>query len=132
MMKKFISVLLSIFFFGNVFITTVQAEIKIYEGVGEFLLTNENLDYAKNKAKLKGIRCISEEIFIKIQSSSELKDISQVHDEIIAMSESLINITEVKYQLGLTKDDKQVIKAFVTAEVDTEEVEKIIKKFKEE
>lgn len=131
MMKKLGKFLALVFFFCNILISTVQAEIKTYTGIGEFLLTSENLDYAKNKAKLDGMRAISEEICLKIQSSSEVKNFSLVHDEIIAMSESLLNITEVKYKFE-GNANSQILKAFVTAEVDTEEVEKIIKKFEED
>ena len=131
-MRKIFTVLIAIFFIVNIAASNVQAEIKTYEGVGEFLITNEKLDYAKQKAKLDGARHIVEEIFLKIKSSSGAKNSSLVHDEIIAISEGLIKITNVKYKLESTENDGVIIKAFVTAEVDTVEFEKIIKKFEEE
>ena len=131
-MKKFLylAVLLT-FFTGNIFASKVNAEIQIYEDVGEFVLADETLDYAKNQAKLNGARNIIEQIFVKIQSSTEVKNSELIRDEIITESKSLLHIIDVKYKVE-QEGEEILIKAFVTAEVDSEEIKNIIKKFQEE
>ena len=131
-MKKFLylAVLLT-FFAGNIFASKVNAEIQIYEDVGEFVLADETLDYAKNQAKLNGARNIIEQIFVKIQSSTEVKNSELIRDEIITESKSLLHIIDVKYKVE-QEGEEILIKAFVTAEVDSEEIKNIIKKFQEE
>ena len=131
-MKKFLylAVLLT-FFAGNIFASSVHAEIQIYEDVGEFVLADETLDYAKNQAKLNGARNIIEQIFVKIQSSTEVKNSELIRDEIITESKSLLHIIDVKYKVE-QEGEEILIKAFVTAEVDSEEIKNIIKKFQEE
>lgn len=131
-MKKFLylAVLLT-FFAGNIFAPKVNAEIQIYEDVGEFVLADETLDYAKNQAKLNGARNIIEQIFVKIQSATEVKNSELIRDEIITESKSFLHIIDVKYKVE-QEGEEFLIKAFVTAEVDSEEIKNIIKKFQEE
>ena len=124
MKKVFSLVLLAMIFF----VSNVSAEIKIYEDVGEFLLADKSLDFAKNQAKLNGIRNIAEQIFVKIEGETEVKNSELIRDEVISKSESLMKILDVKYKIE-SVDEEILIKAFVTAEIDTEEIEQIIKKF---
>lgn len=110
--------------------SVVHAEIKIYIGKGFFAVVDETLDVAKEKAKLDGARNISEQIAVYIESKTEVKNSQLTHDEIIAKSENFLHIVDVKYKLE-REGEEILVKAFVTAEVDSEEIEKFIKKFKE-
>jgi|GEM_PF-1915774 len=108
--------------------SVANAKAKIYDGVGYFPLVEETLDYAKNKAKLDGARNIAEQIFVDIESEVETKKSVLQRDEIIKKTEGLLKILEVKYKILADEDDENnfIVQATVTAEVDADEVEKII------
>ena len=116
---------------GNIFVSTVYAEIKTYEGVGEFEITGESLEYAKNQAKLQAERAISEQIYFQVKSNSKVKNNVLAHDEIIVITESLMKIIEINYKL-LPNEKNPIICAVVKAEIDTEEIEKFISERKSE
>ena len=128
--KKF---LLKIFILSILFGTLqnsslASAESKIYEGVGYFAVTEESLDYAKNQAKLDGARNIAEQIFLDVQSQTDVKNSAVQHDEIITKTEGLLKILDVKYKILPDESDENnfVVQAKVTAEVDSDELEKIL------
>ena len=112
-------------FVGNIFVSTVCAEIKTYEGVGKFEISGESLEYAKNQAKLQAEREISEQIYVQVKSDSKVKNSVLEYDEIIVITESLMKIIEINYKL-LPSEKNSIICATVKAEIDTEEIEKII------
>ena len=89
------------------------------------------MDFAKEKAKLDGERNISEQIAVYVESFSEVKNSQLTHDEIILMSESLIKILEVKYKIEPAEENSFVVRAIVTAEIDTDEIEKFLKNSEE-
>ena len=126
-MKKLFNFIFVMIFFA---VSIAHAEIEVYEDVGEFVIKNETLDFAKNQAKLSAARNIAEQIFVKVKSSTEVKNSELIHDEIILESENFLHIVDVKYKLE-SEGGEILVKAFVTAEVDSEEIEKLIKKFKE-
>ena len=108
--------------------SVADAETKIYEDVGYFALAEESLDHAKEKAKLDGARNIAEQVFVKIQGDTKVKNSVLDRDEIITMTEGLMKILEVKYKILADDEDADsfIVQATVTAEVDTEELEKIL------
>ena len=126
--KKF---LLSLFLFFivspfNLFTSTANAKVEIYEGEGLFAVVDETLDYAKNQAKLDAERNIAEQIFFDVQSSTEVKNSELVRDEIISTTESLMKILDVKYKIE-PAEDSFIVHAVVTAEIDSDEIEKLLK-----
>ena len=82
----------------------------------------------KNKSKIDGERNIAEQVFVDVQSSTEVKNSQLIHDEIILMTESLIRVLDVKYKIEPMEDDVFIVHAIVTAEVDTDEINKLLKK----
>lgn len=113
---------------GNIFAANVQAEIKTYEGTGFFAVTDETLDIAKEKAKIDAERNIAEQVFVYVESKSEVKNSELTHDEIILMTESLMKVLDVKYKVEPAEDDSFVVRAIVTAEIDTDEIDKLLEK----
>ena len=107
-------------------VSVAHAEIRIYEGIGLFEVVNETLEYAKEQAKLNAERHIAEEVCAELQSDTEIENGKLTKDEIILMTEGMMKIVEVKYQLNSTEDGSFIVHATVTAEVDTEEVEKLL------
>ena len=128
MTKKFLSTVILLLIFSVVNFSVANAQTKIYDGVGYFPLVEETLDYAKNKAKLDGARNIAEQIFVDIKSTVETKKSILQRDEIIKKTEGLLKILEVKYKILADEEDENnfIVQATVTAEVDADEVEKMI------
>ena len=108
--------------------SAAHAEIKNYEGEGFFAFKDETLDYSKNKAKEDAVRNIAEKIFVEVQSNSEIKNSELIHDEIILKTESFMKIFDIKYHIEPGDENYFIVHAIVRAEVDTDEIEKILKK----
>lgn len=106
-------------------VSVAQAETKIYTGEGFFVVVDETLDYAKNKAKFDGARMIAGQIFVEIQSNSEVKNSKLIHDEIIVMTESVMKILDVKYKIESAENNSFIVRAIVTAKINTDDVDKI-------
>lgn len=107
------------------FMTVTCAEIQTYEGVGEYFVTDETVDFAKNQAELIAQRTILEEICVYVKSKSTMIDYELDNDEIITISAGILRVIDTKF--SITADDGEIIvKSFVTAQVDTDELEKLL------
>lgn len=106
--------------------SVAHAEARTYEGIGSFLVVNETLEFAKEQAKLNAERHIAEEVCADLQSDTESENGKLTKDEIILMTEGMMKIIDVKYQLDSKEDGDFIVRATVTAEVDTEELEKLL------
>ena len=128
-MKKILGRLLSVWIFVFVAMTlpTAYAAVETYEGHGEYFMSaDETLDYAKSQAKQEAERYISQQVGIKVKSISQASDSTLDYDEIAAFTESLIHITDIRYDLR-PDGELIVVRATVKAEVDTEEMEQLAK-----
>lgn len=105
--------------------SVAHAEIKTYEGVGEYLMTTETVDFAKNQAELAAQRAILEQICVYIKSKSTMIDNELDNDEIVTVSAGILRIVDIKFSM---KDDSDGfnVKSFVTAKIDTDELEKLL------
>ena len=63
-MKKFLIAVAAFIIFSAV---TVHAEIKTYSGVGEYLMTTETVDFAKNQAEIFAERDILDKIRVYVK-----------------------------------------------------------------
>ena len=107
------------------FMTVTRAEIQTYEGVGEYFVTDETVDFAKNQAEIIAQRTILEEICVYVKSKSTMIDYELDNDEIITISAGILRVIDTK--VSITADDDEIIvKSFVTAQVDTDELEKLL------
>lgn len=104
---------------------TTYAEIKSYEGVGEYFLTDETIDYAKEQAELEAQSDILEKVSVYVKGISVMIDHELDSDEIITVSAGILRVIETKFNM---KDDGDgiTVKSFVTAEIDIEEVVKLL------
>lgn len=105
--------------------TTAHAEIKTYTGIGEYLLTEETLDFAKNRAELEAERNVLEQVSVYIRGRSMMIDNELDEDEIITIGAGVLHVTETKFSF---EDDAEgiLVKAFVTAKIDVDELEKLL------
>ena len=123
MWKKIFFVMILV---ANIFAANVHAEIKTYTGEGFFEVVDETLDVAKEKAKIDAERNIAEQIYVYVESQTEVKNSALTHDEIILMTESLMKVLEVKYKIEPAEEGEFIVRAIVTAEVDTDEIDKLM------
>ena len=135
-LKRFIivSTILSSFIFAPIIdvdyslITSIaQAEIKTYEGIGEYvIMSDETMDFAKHQAQLEAERNIAEQIYVYVQSQTEAENQTLSHDEIIVISEMIMKIIDVKHQILPATGDTFILRATIKAEIDTDEINKFL------
>lgn len=122
-MKKFLAALLIV---GNIsFASTVGAEIQTYKGVGEYLMTDETIDFAKNQAELVAQRDILEKVAVYVKGISTMIDNELDSDEIITISAGVLHVTDTKFLIA-TADDGIIVTSFVTAEIDIDELKNLL------
>ncbi len=109
--------------------SSVQAEIKIYTGVGEHYMEDEKetLAQAQDAAKLSAQLNAMEQAQINVKSYSAVHNFNLTQDEIISITAGVMNITSVKYSL---KDEAGVLLmcAEVTAEIDTDKIAELVER----
>lgn len=108
-------------------VVPVQAEIKVYTGIGEHYMedANETLDESQVKAKIAAELNALEQAQFYVQGYSEMHESNLTQDEIITITAGILNIIDVKYSLA---DDAGILlmKAEVTAEMDTDKIEELV------
>ena len=124
-MKKFFRQVLTALLIVMSFASIANAEIKTYEGVGEYFMTDETVDFAKNKAELEAQRDVLEKICVYVQSQSTMINNELNKDEIITISAGIIHVINTKFSMK-PKEDWIEVKSFVTAQIDTDELEKLL------
>ena len=125
MWGKFFQQSLIVFLIAMNFFTAAHAEIQTYEGVGEYLMTDETLDFAKNQAELAAQRDLLEKICVYIKVQSTMIDHELDEDEIITISAGILHVIDTKFSMT-AEDDGILIKSIVTAQIDTDELEKLL------
>ena len=101
--------------------STAYAEIKTYTSVGEYLMTNETIDFAKKQAEVEAQSKILEEVCIDVRKTATMTDHELDEEEIITISESVLHVTDTKFSMDMDEEGI-LIKAHVTANIDTEEL----------
>ena len=89
-----------IFVMMLIFTSTAHAEIKTYEGIGEYVMSEfEALDIAKQRAKQKAERNAQEKAGVYVSSYTKVKDSSVTEDEIITITSGIMNVINVDYEV---------------------------------
>ena len=123
-MKNFLSILLAVILFS---MTSVHAETKVYQGVGEHFMTDETIDSAKNKAELMAERDALEQVCFYVKSQSTSRNSRLDTDEIIIIAVGILHVIETKFLMSEGVDCLKVT-AWVTATIDTDELEKLLER----
>ena len=105
--------------------SAAHAEIRTYEGVGEYFMTDETVDFAKNKAEMEANRNILDKICVYVKSQSTMIDNTLNNDEIITISAGILHVINTKFYMA-NENDGTLVKSFVTAQIDTDELEKLL------
>ena len=120
-MRNFLAAIVVMILFAS----TAHAEIKTYTGYGEYLMTDETIDYAKEQAELYAQRDVLEKVCVFVKGQSLMIDNELSDDEVTTISAGILHVTDTKFSLDMA-DDGILIKSFVTAQIDTAELEKLL------
>ena len=101
------------------------AHAEIYTGVGEYFMTDETVDFAKNQAELAAQRDVLEKICVYVKEQSAMIDNELDNNEIITISAGILHVIDTKFSME-PEDDSIKVKAFVTAQIDIAELEKLL------
>lgn len=88
-------------------------------------MTDEPLDFAKNQAELEAQRTILESVCVFVKSRSLMLDHELDEDEVIKISRGILHVTDTKFSMDMDEDGIS-IKSFVTAEIDTAELDTML------
>ena len=103
-----------------------HAEIKTYEGLGVYYLHDgETTDCGKEKSALLAERDAIEQVKLYIKSDSRVVNSKLLEDEIITIAAGILRVIETKHTIEV-EDDALIVKAFVTATIDTDELETLL------
>lgn len=108
----------------------VHAEIKTYTGNGEYIMSEfETLDIAKQRAKQKAERNAQEQAGVFVDSYTKVRNAQITEDEIIAITNGILNVLDVQYKLTPSADGKSVtIVATIQATINSDDVQKWLEK----
>lgn len=120
-MRNFLAAIVVVILFAS----TAHAETKAYTGYGEYLMTDETIDYAKEQAEREAQLRILEEVCTDVKKSATMIDHEIDEDEIITISAGILHVTDTKFSLDMDEGGI-LIKSFVTAQIDTAELEKLL------
>ena len=113
-----------------ILVSSVQAEVKIFIGVGEHYMESETetLSKAQDAAKLAAELNAIEQAQINVKSYSAAHNSNLTQDEIITITAGIMNITSVKYSLKEDFDGLPIMRAEVTAEIDTDKIAELVER----
>ena len=122
-MKNFLATI-----FALILLTaTAHAQIRTYTGSGEYLMSEDTVvDFAKSRAAIEAERNILDQVCVYIKGQSSTIDNELDNDEVISIGAGILYVTDTKYQM---LDDAQgiLVKATVTAQIDIDELETLLK-----
>ena len=120
-MRKFLSAIVVMILFA----TTAHAEIKTYTGYGEYLMTDETIDYAKEQAELLAQRDVLDKVCVFVKGKSLMIDNELSDDEVTTISAGILHVTDTKFSFDMDEGEI-LIKSTVTAQVDTAELDTLL------
>ena len=130
-MKSVKKLLISALIVGNLFyMPSIHAEIKTYEGVGEYIMSDfETPDIAKERAKQRAEKAAQEQAGVFVQSFTEVENFMVSKEEIITMTNGIMQVFDVKYQTLPSTDGVGVmVRATLKANIDTSKVDEWLSK----
>lgn len=108
--------------FALIFLTaTAYAQIQTYTGNGEYLLTDENISFAKSRAEISAERNILDKVCVYVKGQSTVIDNELEDDEVISICAGILRVTDTKFKI-VEDADGILVKAVVTAQVDIDEL----------
>ena len=111
---------------SNLFLMpAVNAEVKTYEGVGEYLMSDfETPDTAKERAKQRAEQNACEKAGVFVESNTEVVNMMVTKDEIFTMTGGILKVVNVEYEREIVNNDSTLIRAKVMANIDSNDIDK--------
>lgn len=106
----------------------VSAAVETLSGQGEYIMEdNETVGEAQDIAYREAMRYISQQAGVYIESASQSKNSQLTDDEIVALTETVVQVTKKRFERAITADGKIKVVAFVTATLDTDKADAMMK-----
>ena len=123
-MKKIIFILML-----SLFITcTASAEIKTYEGFGEYAMSDfETPEVAKQRAKQRAEQNAQEQAGVFVKSNVRVKNLQVQEDEIEVMTAGIMKVHSVEYDKKIDENGF-IFSAKILADIDTDEIDNWLNK----
>ena len=123
-MKKFFLLLTAIFFIAN----TANAEIKTYEGVGEYVMSDfETPEIAKQRAKQRAEQNAQEKAGVFVKSNTKVVNLQVKDEEIEVMTSGIMKVHSVEYDKKIDSEGF-IFTAKVLVDIDTDEIDNWLEK----
>ena len=130
-MKKFFATVLAVM--SLLTATVVYAEVKTYEGVGEYYMSDfETPNVAQQRAKQRAEQNACEQAGVFVKSVSRSINSRIVEDEIIAMTSGILKVVDVQYHRENFDNNTTLIRATIKAQIDSDDVLKWLNKDSQE
>lgn len=112
----------------------VSAEVREYEGFGEYVMSDfETPDIAKQRAKARAEQNAMEQAGVYVESYTKTVNARVTHDEIITMTNGILKVKDTQYEMTPIEGGKSfIIKVYIKADVDTEDVMRWLSQNKQE
>ena len=108
------------------FTPTASAEVRTYEGIGEYELGDfDQPDIAMKKAKERAIRNAQEQMAIFVRSYSKVENYVLKEDVVEVISSTVLNLADEKYD-RIVVDGRFAIRAVVHADIDSDEIDRYL------
>ncbi len=127
--KYWQTLLATALFAGSILAATpAYAEIKTYEGVGEYVMSDfETPDVAKQRAKARAEQSAQEQAGVFVNSYTKVNNLQVTDDEVIVIASGIMSITDTVYEHS-SNADGFVFRAKIKANIDTNEINKWLEK----
>ena len=115
----------------NVFSTsTVNAKVKEFIGTGEHYIEDEEetMEDARYKAENLAELNVIEQAEFYLKSITNAEDQKLSEDEIVTITAGLMQVTDIKYEVIQDSSDIFLVKATVTAIIDTEKIPELVER----
>ncbi|MBQ7493359.1 MAG: tetratricopeptide repeat protein [Selenomonadaceae bacterium] len=129
MKRKIFTTILAAIAAGNLFFASpAHAEVKNYDGVGEYIMSDfETPDVAKQRAKLYAERNAQEQAGVYVKSYSKMSNFELVADEIESMTSGILKIISVNYKMIPMEEYGGIMyRALIVASIDSDNVDEWI------
>ena len=129
MRRKILKTIIAAITAGNLFLPVgVNAEIKSYDGVGEYIMSDfETPDVAKQRAKVYAERNAQEKAGVYIKSYTKTENLQLVDDEIVTMTSGILKVDKVEYKIVPMEEYGGIMyRATILASIDTDKVDEWI------
>ena len=110
-------------------ISVAHAEVKTYEGIGEYAMSDfETPEVAKQRAKARAEQNAQEQAGVYVNSYTKVNNLQVTDDEVIVITNGIMNVIDVSYEKRLGTDDTTIYTAKIKANINTNDVNKWLEK----